>query len=173
MEHLTRRSAIPEYVEEMLERYPVMRKKGFGYPDGAEDVLFDSGYEHVGKTRACARCVEAGRWEGRVVAWPLREDRSPILHYGMIVSGSAVVKHSPTRLVVEQEHRATCIEMEAAGIMNYFPCLVIRIIGGYAAATAAVCAKEPLEYVPVKATILDSNMRQRPGECAPSSREMT
>ncbi|KAH8427490.1 uncharacterized protein LDX57_005203 [Aspergillus melleus] len=165
MEHFTRKSAIPGYVEEMLERYPVMRKKGFGYPDGAEDVLFDTGYDHVAGTRSCARCVDAGKKEGRIVERPLRQDRSPVVHYGMIVSGSTVVKHAPTRLMIEQEHRAICVEMEAAGIMNYFPCLVIRGISdyadshkndrwkAYAAATAAACAKELLEYVPVKAGI--------------------
>ncbi|KAK1143511.1 hypothetical protein N8T08_006317 [Aspergillus melleus] len=165
MEHLTRKSAIPEYVEEMLERYPVMRKKGFGYPDGAEDVLFDARYDHVGGTRLCARCVDAGIREGKVIERPLRQDTSPVVHYGMIVSGSTVVKHAPTRLMIEQEHRAICVEMEAAGIMNYFPCLVIRGISdyadshkndrwkAYAAATAAACAKELLQYVPVKVDI--------------------
>lgn len=53
-----------------------------------------------------------------------------------------------------------CFEMEAAGIMNTFPCLVIRGIcdyadshkndrwQGYAAATAAAYAKELLEVIP-------------------------
>jgi hypothetical protein len=54
-----------------------------------------------------------------------------------------------------------CFEMEAAGLMNTFPCLVIRGICDYAdshknkrwqpyaAATAAACAKELLSIVPV------------------------
>lgn len=53
-----------------------------------------------------------------------------------------------------------CFEMEAAGIMNTFPCVVIRGIcdyadshkndrwQGYAAATAAAYAKELLEVIP-------------------------
>lgn len=53
-----------------------------------------------------------------------------------------------------------CFEMEAAGLMNNFPCLVIRGICDYAdshkhkewqfyaAATAAACAKEILSLVP-------------------------
>jgi hypothetical protein len=53
-----------------------------------------------------------------------------------------------------------CFEMEAAGLMDNFPCLVIRGICGYsdththknwqpyAAATAAAYAKELLEVIP-------------------------
>ena len=53
-----------------------------------------------------------------------------------------------------------CFEMEAAGLMNSFPCLVIRGICDYAdshknkgwqpyaAATAAACAKELLSVIP-------------------------
>ena len=53
-----------------------------------------------------------------------------------------------------------CFEMEAAGLMNSFPCLVVRGICDYAdshknkqwqpyaAGTAAVCAKEVLSAIP-------------------------
>ena len=53
-----------------------------------------------------------------------------------------------------------CFEMEAAGLMNKFPCLVIRGIcdyadshknkkwQAYAAGTAAACAKEVLLVIP-------------------------
>ena len=53
-----------------------------------------------------------------------------------------------------------CFEMEAAGLMNHFPCLVVREICDYAdaqkndrwqryaSATAAAYAKELLAYVP-------------------------
>ena len=53
-----------------------------------------------------------------------------------------------------------CFEMEAAGLMNSFPCLVIRGICDYAdshknkrwqpyaAATAAACAKEIMSVIP-------------------------
>jgi hypothetical protein len=54
-----------------------------------------------------------------------------------------------------------CFEMEAAGLMNSFPCLVIRGICDYAdshknkkwqpytAGTAAACAKEVLSVIPL------------------------
>ena len=57
------------------------------------------------------------------------------------------------------KHNVLCFEMEAAGLMNSFPCVVIRGIcdysdthkhdawQGYAAATAAAYAKELLEII--------------------------
>jgi len=70
-----------------------------------------------------------------------------------------VVKHAPTRDEIGTMHNAICLEMEAAGLMNRFPCVVIRGISDYAdshknyrwhpyaAAAASACAKELLEYV--------------------------
>jgi ankyrin repeat domain-containing protein 50 len=60
-----------------------------------------------------------------------------------------------------------CFEMEAAGLMNTFPCLVIRGICDYAdshknkrwqpyaAATAAACAKEILSIIPADEAVED------------------
>ncbi|GAB1195574.1 hypothetical protein APSETT444_004835 [Aspergillus pseudonomiae] len=91
-----------------------------------------------------------------------REDRldtSPEIHYGIVATGSAVVKHAPTREQIKQRHGAICLEMEAAGLINNFPCIVIRGISNYAdshkndqwhayaVATAASCAKELLGFV--------------------------
>jgi hypothetical protein len=72
-----------------------------------------------------------------------------------------------------QELGVYCVEMEAAGLMNKFPCLVIRGIcdyadsyknndwQGYAAAVAAAFAKELLlvtsiNYVDSSPTVCDS-----------------
>jgi nucleoside phosphorylase len=63
------------------------------------------------------------------------------------------------RLPEEVRNKCFCIEMEAAGLMNSFPCIVIRGICDYgdahknnmwqryAAATAAAFAKEFLGFV--------------------------
>ena len=65
-----------------------------------------------------------------------------------------MIKHGGTRDKLSQELGILCFEMEAAGLMDNFPCLVIRGIcdyadshknkqwQGYAAATAAAYAKE-------------------------------
>jgi hypothetical protein len=89
-----------------------------------------------------------------------------VIHYGLIASGNQVVKNSHLRDSLGQELGVYCVEMEAAGLMNDFPCLVIRGISdyadshknkewqGYAAAVAAAYAKELLIVIP---TIQDTS----------------
>ncbi|KAK8914813.1 Ankyrin repeat and KH domain-containing protein mask [Metarhizium anisopliae] len=81
-------------------------------------------------------------------------DCDPFIHYGTIASGDKVIKDPQTRDLLAQD--CLCFETEAAGLMNDFPCLVIRGISDYcdshkndewqkyAAATAAAYAKELL-----------------------------
>jgi nucleoside phosphorylase len=79
------------------------------------------------------------------------------IHYGTIASGNQVIKDGISRDRLSAELGGVlCFEMEAAGLMNDFPCLVIRGICDYAdshknkawqpyaAATAAAYAKELL-----------------------------
>lgn len=70
-----------------------------------------------------------------------------------------MIKNSRTRDTLAQEYDILCFEMEAAGLMDNFPCLVIRGIcdysdshknkqwQGFAAATAASYAKVLLSVV--------------------------
>jgi nucleoside phosphorylase len=71
-----------------------------------------------------------------------------------------VMRHGHTRDRLGRELHVLCFEMEAAGLINKFPCLVIRDIcnysdlhknkrwQSYAAATAASYAKELLHTIP-------------------------
>lgn len=83
------------------------------------------------------------------------------VHYGLIASGNQVIKDATFRDRLDEEFGGyvLCVEMEAAGLMNNFPCIVIRGICDYAdshknkdwqehaAAVAAAFAKELLQYV--------------------------
>ncbi|OTA95054.1 hypothetical protein M434DRAFT_29263 [Hypoxylon sp. CO27-5] len=83
------------------------------------------------------------------------------VHYGLIASGNQTIKDSELRDSLNNSlgGHVLCVEMEAAGLMNDFPCIVIRGICDYAdsqknkdwqeyaAAVAAGCAKELLGYV--------------------------
>ena len=84
-----------------------------------------------------------------------------MVHYGTIASGNQVMRSAAERDRVSAELGGVlCFEMEAAGLMNSFPCLVIRGIcdyadshknkrwQAYAAGTAAACAKEVLSVMP-------------------------
>ena len=71
-----------------------------------------------------------------------------------------MVKDSVVRDRLGEEFEAKCVEMEAAGLIDDFPCLVIRGVCDYAdthendtwhryaAATAAAYAKEFLSIIP-------------------------
>ena len=61
-----------------------------------------------------------------------REDSTPEIHYGNIASGNQVMKHGATRDRIAKDENVICFEMEAAGLVNDFPCLVIRGICDYA-----------------------------------------
>lgn len=119
------------------------------------DTLYEATHDHVvGPT-----CDECGN--ENVVQRIERQKATPILHYGTIASDNQVMKDAETRDKYSKELGGIlCFEMEAAGIMNTLPCLVIRGICDYsdfhknkrwqpyASATAAVVAKELLKLVP-------------------------
>ncbi|KAH6970728.1 hypothetical protein BKA56DRAFT_622398 [Ilyonectria sp. MPI-CAGE-AT-0026] len=93
--------------------------------------------------------------------WPERteDEDDPSIHYGLIASANRLMKDATIRDTLAAKD-VLCFEMEAAGLMNHFPCLVIRGIcdysdthknkewQGYAAMTAAAYAKDLLCRLP-------------------------
>jgi hypothetical protein len=102
----------------------------------------------------CPNCEKT-----RLVRRKPRKISDPVIHYGTIASADQVMRHGATRERIRKEYSVLCFEMEAAGLMNDFPCLVIRGICDYsdthkhkvwqryAAATAAGYAKELLGVI--------------------------
>lgn len=95
----------------------------------------------------------------------LRRERTeyednPAIYYGLIASANQLMKNALIRDQLAAEYDVLCFEMEAAGLMNHFPCLVIRGIcdysdshkvktwQGYAAMAAAAYAKDLLHRIP-------------------------
>ncbi|KAL4882444.1 hypothetical protein BJY04DRAFT_207002 [Aspergillus karnatakaensis] len=152
--HALESSQIPKVLAEMIRRYPSMDI--FAYPAHLHDCVFEATYDHVDASKDCHEC-DASRL---VVRKRVRGTNDPEIHYGMIASGNQVMKNGKTRDRVAQEPATICF-MEAAGLMDSFPCLVIRGICDYsdshkndhwqeyAAATAAAYAKELLSVLPV------------------------
>ncbi|KAJ4985617.1 Kinesin light chain 6 [Stagonosporopsis vannaccii] len=94
------------------------------------------------------------------VSRPARR-QAVMVHHGTIASGNRVIKNAAIRDKLSAELGGVlCFEMEAAGLMNNFPCLVVRGIcdyadshknkrwQSYAAGTAAAYAKEVLSVIP-------------------------
>jgi nucleoside phosphorylase len=120
------------------------------------DVLFEAAYDHVGG-HTCDQC-SVDRHE---VRQPRESEEDVAVYYGTIASGNQVIRSAAERDQLSVELGGVlCFEMEAAGLMNSFPCLVVRGICDYAdshknkrwqpyaAATAAAYAKEVLSIIP-------------------------
>jgi nucleoside phosphorylase len=154
-EHLIAGNNISHYVDEMLANHPSMRSV-FAYLSPDQDQLFEAEYEHDGSAATCENCDRR-----REITRPPRAASCPKIHYGLIASGNQVIRHAMTRDRLAQDLGILCFEMEAAGLMDSFPCLVIRGIcdyadshknknwQGYAAATAAGYTKDLLSVVSV------------------------
>lgn len=169
-EHEIGSSRIPGLLAAMWKANPQMKKtgakgQGFVYQGAENDRLFSPNYHHSGG-RNCDGCSSSHE-----IKRDQRDTADPKIHYGIIASGNTLVKDAVARERIVQSvgDACICIEMEAAGLMDRFPCLVIRGISDYAdshkndnwrryaAATAAAYAKELLGYVPVK--LLQSTAR--------------
>ncbi|KAL4879313.1 nucleoside phosphorylase domain-containing protein [Aspergillus karnatakaensis] len=153
--HLSEGPSTALYVSQMLERKPRMVDK-FRYPGGSNDLLFHAHYDYCEESQG--NCES---WDKRrLVLRKARDTSEPAVHYGVIGSANQVMRHGATREKLRQEKNISCFEMEAAGLMDQFPRLVVRGICDYsdthkskqwqpyAAATAAAYAKELLAIIP-------------------------
>ncbi|KAL2809398.1 nucleoside phosphorylase domain-containing protein [Aspergillus granulosus] len=150
-------SEIPRLLVSMWEKYPAMARPrqgpGYVYQGAENDRLFQADYEHVIGSKDCRTC-DAEKQIKRAE----RLDHDPYIFYGTIASGNKVIKDPRERDLLIG---CLCAETEAAGLMNDFPCLIIRGICDYcdshnnekwqryAAATAAAYTKELLSIIDV------------------------
>ncbi|KAL4766765.1 nucleoside phosphorylase domain-containing protein [Aspergillus nidulans var. acristatus] len=133
--HEQKDSKVSVFLQVMLEKNPKMGKKskqnpGYVYQGSDNDRLFKASYDHV-PGPDCRGCDTSNE--------------------------NAITRD---QIVADLGEDCICVEMEAASLMNHFPCLVIRGICDYAdshknnqwkryaLATAAAYAKELLGYVP-------------------------
>jgi nucleoside phosphorylase len=168
--YLMGQSRFSDYLSTLVKRLP-----NFSRDKAGPDVLFLGNYDHVGGD-TCEQCSE-----DKQVQRISRENQDVVVHYGTIASGNRVMRHATERDEISKKLGGVlCFEMEAAGLMNRFPCLVIRGICDYAdshknkkwqpyaAATAAVYAKELLSVISaaevVKTHTVDETMTNKDGE---------
>lgn len=152
--HMLGDSRIPEYLSEIEARHPNLSTE-FTHRGQQQDQLFEAQYNHIDNATTCDFCDPS--W---LVARPPRDRKDPVIHYGLIASSNMVIKSGELRDKLARECGILCFEMEAAGLMDSLPCLVIRGIcdyadshkhkqwQGYAAATAAAYTKELLSVIP-------------------------
>ncbi|KAI2611823.1 nucleoside phosphorylase domain-containing protein [Hypoxylon sp. NC1633] len=141
--HQMHGSKIQGYIKDLKERYPNL-DPSFTQPASPKDLMLPPDNSHHS---------QSGDWG---------EYKHNIrIHYGLIASGNQVIKDAELRDRINDdlEGNVLCVEMEAAGLMNDFPCIVIRGICDYAdshknddwqeyaAVIAAGYARELLEIV--------------------------
>jgi nucleoside phosphorylase len=139
--HIMGRSKLSVYLTAFNEQPEFIQDTG-------PDTLFQAAYDHEGGP-TCSLCRKE-----KAVERQARKSSEVMVHYGTIASGNQVMSDGRTRDKMSEDFGGVfCFEMEAAGVMNSFPCLVVRGISdyadshkneswqAYAAATAAACAK--------------------------------
>ncbi|THW34493.1 hypothetical protein D6D22_08589 [Aureobasidium pullulans] len=142
--------------------------RNFKRPSFDQDHLYEPSYAHVDGEKSCKKCgCETGKRVDRSTDDSDDEnvyeedDGWLTVHRGTIASGELVMRDGRQRDTLAQNDKILCFEMEAAGALNNFPCLVVRGISdysdshkndkwhGYAAAVAAAYARELFFYMPV------------------------
>ncbi|KAL4787462.1 ankyrin repeat-containing domain protein [Aspergillus varians] len=146
-------------ISSVLQRKPRLQKR-HSRPDPSADRLYKSSIVHPGQSMAsCADVCNSDASALLLRPQRTEHDDNPMIHYGLIASSNRVVKNALTRDRLAAEKDILCIEMEAAGLMDHFPCLVIRGIcdysdshknkkwQGYAALAAAAYARDLLSEI--------------------------
>jgi tetratricopeptide (TPR) repeat protein/nucleoside phosphorylase len=157
--------ALSRIVDEALIQNPNMQEQ-FSPPEQHMDFLFRSSYHHGAGEDGCEKCDKKKLYKRQP-----RKTRTPQIHYGLIASGDQVMKDSETRDRLAQQYGIICFEMEAAGLMDELPSLVIQGIydycdshkqkqwQGYAALAAAAYTKLLLSAIPIGC--MDINLKSK------------
>jgi nucleoside phosphorylase len=146
---------LSKIVDMIAKKNPRLRRK-YKQPESGTDNLFKSDFTH---DLSCTTTYSDN--ESNLISRTERtEDKdNPAIHYGLIASADQLMKDALARDRLSEEKEVLCFEMEAAGLMNHFPCLVIRGIcdysdshknkewQGYAAMVAAAYAKDLLREI--------------------------
>lgn len=155
-DHMNRGNKIVEFLNNMSPQ----SKRAFPSPEPGNDQLFEADYTHPQSNETCESCDPT-----RLKQRSRRISDKPQVYFGVIASANQVMKDGIERDRLAKELGIICFEMEAAGLMDTFPCLVIRGICDYAdshkskewqkyaAVTAAACAKEILYSLPKRGAV--------------------
>lgn len=153
-------------------------------PGTSQDRLFQPDYTHADRELSCRKCgCDTSELVDRAscnsdddednTCLSGRNEQWVTIHRGTIASGELVMRNGMQRDLLAKAYKVLCFEMEAAGALNDFPCLVIRGISdyadshkndrwqGYAAAVAAAYARDLFTYLPIDQGI-ETTVRSRP-----------
>ncbi|KID95301.1 Pfs, NB-ARC and Ankyrin domain protein, partial [Metarhizium majus ARSEF 297] len=151
---------LKEAIDNTLEKIPRLQQD-YKRPDLCSDRLYRCEFTHpLGDGLSCT--AVCGNDPSKLVSRleRTRDGDTPNIHYGLIASANQLMKNAQVRDRLALKKNILCFEMEAAGLMSSFPCLIIRGIcdysdshknkdwQGYAAMAAAAYAKDLLSQIP-------------------------
>ncbi|KAL6833536.1 ankyrin repeat-containing domain protein [Trichoderma sp. SZMC 28015] len=159
---------IEQAVNSVLEKNKRLRRQ-YSRPDESSDRLYQPGVVHPNTKESCILTCD----EHKLITRPERDEDedNPAIHYGLIASANQLMKNALLRDRLAAERDVLCFEMEASGLMNHFPCLVIRGIcdysdshkskewQGYAAMAAAAYAKDLLHRISPSSVTAEKRIR--------------
>ncbi|KAH0547754.1 hypothetical protein FGG08_000011 [Glutinoglossum americanum] len=159
-----------EAINGILGKNSRLRKK-YQRPESSKDRLYQTGVTHPSDDEVSCAAVCGDNPLNLIPRHKRAEDEdNPAIHYGLIASANQLMKDALLRDKFAKENGVLCFEMEAAGLMNQFPCLVIRGIcdysdthnnkewQGYAAMAAAAYAKDLLCRIPPNRVEAEKNI---------------
>ncbi len=170
-----------ELLEQAVKRYSNLRTK-LRTPHNGKGVVE---LAPPGALLACGRARRPVQRDTGKLVWWCDDQRqpasvSPALHYGIVTSDEQELRCGIARDKAKTALGALCFEREAAGLMENFPCLVIRGICDYAdthkstewqryaAGTAAAFAKELLQMLPTcEVQLVPANVEVMPEGALP------
>jgi nucleoside phosphorylase len=124
---------LEDAISRILEKPENQRmRRRYKQPDPESDRLYQSQVIHPLNNEAS--CTEnCGDDPSKLTLRRKRTDDedNPAVHYGLIASGNQLMKDALLRDALIAEKGVLCFEMAAAGLVNHFPCLVIRGICDY------------------------------------------
>jgi nucleoside phosphorylase len=134
----------------------------YSYPGLQHDHLYQPDYIHPNPDFSCDECrCDHTRREDLSSSDANQTNLRVVAHRGTIATSDLVIKSGRLRNQLAKEYKVLCFEMEAAGALTDFPCIVIRGIAdysdshkndrwhGYAAAAAAAYARQLFIHMPI------------------------
>jgi nucleoside phosphorylase len=117
--------AISTIVTDILKQNPDI-KEAFTPPAQHTDYLFRSLYHHINQENDYKKCDQQ-----QLRYQEPRDNTAPHIHYGLIASRDQVIKDSKKQDSLAQQLGILCFKMEAAGLINQLPTLIIQDIYNY------------------------------------------
>jgi hypothetical protein len=122
---------LEEAINSILEENPRLRPK-YKRPNPSSDRLYQSGVVHPANDKASCTAACSNDPSSLVFRHSRTEhEDNPAIHYSLVASANQLMKDALIRDRLAAEKDVLCFEIEAAGLMNHFPCLVIRGICDY------------------------------------------